>query len=565
MKLFRWTLLLGVAVFLGACGGNTKTSATVVLEAPAEVAKDTVVNLKATVTGATATTVDFVIKDGAVVKEGVTANADGSFSAVSAPIAAATTFVAIAKDASGEIGRSEAKEVKISVAATKPVATAKSVTTLVGVNVIGGTPTNIPAGPATDGASVGKLAVPAGATAQLVAASAVNGAATVAPDGSFSFEPVAAGDASFKYEVVLAGVKSDPATISIAVKALPDNTKIVTDIAQLLTETSAASTTQTIILGGSITCLSDNDTTASNGEYCFELKPNQRLVGSGVIGTGTDSVTLTNPNAKLIVNLTNAGNAITGIKLAKGVTVEGLEISGTPGQLYTAIRGIDSDFVASTDADLVTVKNVKIIGPTLNNPIGFTLTAQDATYNLLLDGLVVEKATKTSGFPAFKNLTIRNSTFNLEVPTGNGIFLQSEGTSTVTFENVTVNSSIAAGTLSAINFTQADGDEVMTISVKDTTVTFTDDGDTATPFELGDVTAFNFTFGFNPLANPANPLPTPTSVAMDILTAQSTGNTTNATSEVKYEVTEAGSNPTDPDVVIDGYIEGTPASVFVTR
>jgi hypothetical protein len=100
----------------------------------------------------------------------------------------------------------------------------------------------------------------------------------------------------------------------------------------------------------------------------------------------------------------------------------------------------------------------------------------------------------------------------------------------------------------------------MTVTVKDTAVTFTDDSNDATPFDLGAAVAFNFTYGAAVTTPPADG-------RLNILTDASTGNSTNATSgdALKYEVTESATNAAQAADVIKGYIQGTPDFVFETR
>jgi hypothetical protein len=548
MKLFRWTLLLGIAGFLSACGGNDDTLTMTLTPTPAQVASGGTTSLEATFAGDASAVASVEFTQGTTALPTDSTPADG-FKVTSTAISAATTFVATAKDESGATLATD--DVVVTLSPTNPAqpnAEDKTVTTLAGVSVAGGTtPTGL--------AVVTEKLVALNGDARLKG-TATGGEAVVNPDGTFTFTPAAGATAgSFDYEVV-SGALLDTGKVTVTVNALPANTVIVSDLVGLRSATATASTATTIIINGTISCNDDVD--------CIVLQPGQRLVGAGVI----DGVTLGGA-AKL--DLTSADpetpvpndNNITGIKLAKGVIVEGLEISGR--DIYTAIRGeavgfLDPGETPNEATQLVTIKNVKIVGPTSNSPIAFSETTQDSIYFMVIDNLTVENASRSATFVDFRELTITNSTFNFNLASGNGLSLISEGMSELTLDKVTVNSSVAAGALSAIRVTQADDNEVMTVTVKDTAVNFTNDTDDTTPFDLAAAVAFNFTYG-------ANVTPAPEDGRLNILTAASTGNTTNATSgdAVQYEVTEDATNPAEPDAVITGYIQGTPATVFETR
>jgi hypothetical protein len=556
MNLFRRTILLAAVVFLAACGSDTQPTVTVTLEAPAEVQQNTSVNLKATVIGATAATVDFVIQDGAAVEEGVTASEDGTFSAVSDPISAPTTFVAIARDADGEIGRSEPKEVNIAAAPapTKPVATPKTVTTLAGVAVVGGTPT--PA-PTTLAATTEKLAVPAGATAQVVAGSARGGEATVQSDGSFTFVPSGEAAASFQYEVVLAGVKSDPATVSITVKPLPANTVLIrgesaTSLDDLRAATALASSTTTIMISGTIPCDDEAD--------CVVLKPNQRLVGAGVVdGVTLEGIARIDVTSAQPEDTPPGNNDSTAITLAAGVTVEGIEVSGR--DIFSAILGSSLNLVepGTGDPSTVTIRSVTVSDQTSNRPLRIGGSV-GSLYNLVVDKLTVRNAAVTFGFGTFETLTftdseiefaatvqdIEGSTF---VTASKGLSIISEGTATVLLDDVDVRSATARETFTPIFLAHGSAGGTVTVTVTNSDVTFPG----ATPTQLAEAASFGFDY-----ENSEDP---PRGGMIDIQTEGSTNNSSEGGGIVTY-LAEA---PNTPATKIRGHIQGTPADVFIVR
>jgi hypothetical protein len=503
MTIFRWTCLFSIlVVLLSACGGTTAPTAKLTLTANlSQVASGGKVVLTALPENVT----DVVSVEFAVVGQAAfftDTKADDGFSAESAALSADTTFAATAKRSTSEVVSSNTVLVKVTAASSQPNAENKAVTTLAGVQVVfGGTPEGLAV--VTD-----KLVVQNG-TPKLKAAT--GGVATLESDGTFTFTPDGtANPASFEYEVV-SGAVSDTGKVTITIKDLPANTKIINTLAGLTAETGAASITQTMIVSGTITCNADQD--PSSAANCVVLKPNQKLIGAGVIEgvtlAGTAKIDATFPGEE---GLDSNANNLTVVELAPDSTVEGIEISGR--DIYTAING-----VATTLSGTLTIKNVKIVGPTSNAPFAIRFLEGSTTgeyYSLNIDGLTVTDATKRMGVAAFKDLTFKNSSIAMNIP-GEvaGFVIQAEGNATAVVEGIKITSAIASETFAPLKFGQASGSNIFTVSVKNTDVAFAG----ATDTELASANAFYFDYG--------NTSPSLSSkIAID--TVASTGNTSNS-------------------------------------
>lgn len=525
-----WLMLC--LVFLGACNNGTTTpTAKLTLTAnPTQVTSSGTTTLTATIDeGAeNVTLVEFAVKDQAAFS--TDDNAEGGYTAASAALSADTTFVATAKDEDGTtLGTSETS-VTVTAAPAQPNAEPKTVTTLAGVQVVGG---RAPTGLAV---RTERLVVENG-TAQLKG-TATGGTATVAANGNFTFTPDSgATSGSFEYEVVsdVAGTVPDSALVTINMTALPAGTLI----ADTLDEINNAPAAATILWAGEITCIEDEDDDL-NEAHCVLLKANQKLLGTGVVA----GVTVTNPSAKLIINLTDGSitGAITGIKLANGVTIEGLEISGEAAEFYTGISG-----KAVNLSGTITLKNVSIVGPTLNAPftVRFDGDGGDAFgsyYTLNVDGLSVTNATNPIGINAFSSLEFKNSTIGMNIDYAPsvrefGISFHAYGDATAVVDNLDVSSSTGDANFSPVKFAQSSGGGVYNFTLSNTDVNFAQGVDLAT------ANAF--------FVNHGNPQTPGGKIIMN--TANSKGNTTNSTAPDKAKFIASGQASTAP--WIEGQLE----------
>lgn len=534
MTTFKWTALgLALVILLSACGGTPSPTVKLTLApSKAQVASGEKVTLKVTVDegAAKVATVDFAIKDVTPFAKDVAAAPDGTYSKESPAINANTTFVATAKDAGGAVLATAEAAVTVN-AVPQPNAEPKTVTTLATVAVAGGT---TPTGLAV---TTEKLVVQNG-TAKLKGA-ATGGTAVVNGDGTFTFTPAdGATSGSFDYEVV-SGALSDTAKVTVTIKALPANTVIVSDLAGLTAATATGSTATTIIVNGTITC---------GPADCVSLQPGQKLVGAGVV----DGVTLSGV-AKLVATVSAdestppENNNITVIKLAADSTVEGIEISGR--DIFTAIVGqaVELRKAGSPAADpvpsTVTIKNVKIVGPTSNAPLSIKFSGPpaeefEAYYDLNIDGLTVtDVAANPVGISAFSSLVFKNSNIaiNASASGTTGISLRAySGPTTATVENVTITSAKGGADFSPLEIGQSSAGGVLTATVKDTSVTFADDID-----KQNGAFPFYFNFGNN---NPGSG---------KIIVENSTGNTSNTTSPDPVRLT-GGAAKIDGEIEING-------------
>jgi hypothetical protein len=301
---------------------------------------------------------------------------------------------------------------------------------------------------------------------------------------------------------------------------VPATTAIVGTFAELKTATATASTVETIILAGTIVCEEDP---------CAGLEVGQKLLGSGTVA----GLTLVNPGAKL--DATRAGdestppedNNITVVELAANSSVEDLEISGR--DMFTAINGVavnlrePSSSVDDPVPSAVSLKNVNIVGATSNAPFSIKFTgppaeAFEAYYDLDIDGLTITNvAANPVGISAFSSLELRNSTIAIDASVlgQTGITVRAySGPATAVIENLTVTSAKGAPDFSPLEIGQSSAGGVFTATLKDTTVTFADGIDLQ-----NDAFPFYFNFG--------NSSPGDGKI---VITAESTGNTSNTTS-----------------------------------
>jgi hypothetical protein len=537
MRKVQWPFLFALLVLLvSACGTppepTTPTAKLTLAANPSSVVSGNTVTLTATIDeGAeNVASVEFAINQDVFFTDD---NAEGGYTAVSAPLTTNTTFVAIAKNTEGTVlGTSNEASVTVTAPPLQPNAEAKTVTTLAGVAVAGGTtPTGI-------AVTTEKLVVQNGSAR--LKGSATGGTAVVNADGTFSFTPASGATAgSFEYEV-FSGTLVDSALVTFNITPLPANAVIVNDLASLTAATAPAATTQTIIVAGTVTCEADQDPTAEVN--CVVLKTDQTLLGSGTVA----GIALTNPNAKLTINLPGTNtDAITGIKLASGVTIEGLEISGEGTELFTAIVGQASELrepgspAADPVPSTVTIKNVRIVGPTANAPFSIKFSGPpaeefEAYYNLNIDGLTVtDVAANPIGISAFSSLEFRNSNIAISASASGetGVSVRAySGPTTAIIDNVTITSAKGGASFSPLEVGQSSAGGILTVTVKNSTVTFADEIDKQTA-------AFPFYFNFG------NPSP---GAGKIVISAESTGNTSNTTSSDPIRWTGAA-----------GKIEGT--------
>ncbi len=528
----KWTFFI-LLIFLSACGGGgTTPSAKLTLAATLNGAN---VDLKATITeGATnVATVDFAVEGGAVVKAGVKASSEGSYSSSTPAPTKDTVFVATAKNAEGTTVGSAKQTFKASTA--RPNAENKEVTTLAGIPVVGGTATEL-------AVVTGKLVAENG-TPEKVAGSEVGGVATLTDnEGSFTFTPDDgfAGAASFKYKVV-SGASSDEGTVTVTVTPLPADTKIAKTLADLEDATLPTSSVKTILVSGTITC---------GPQDCIQLKGGQKLLGTGVIeGVTLAGVAKLDATVSVAESIPPTENNITVIKLAPNSSVEGIEISGR--DIFSAISGQAVELrQPGSPADnptpsTVTIKNVKIVGPTSDAPFTIRFTGPtageefEAYYDLNIDGLTVtEVGTKSIGIVAFSSLEFKNSTIAISASgtAETGVTVRAySGPVTATIETVTFTSAKGGAAFSPLEVAQNSGGGVLEVTVKDTTVTFAD--------EVDKLNAFPFYFNFgNPGAG----------AGKIVINTASTGNTSNTTSpdSVRW------SNPEQIEGTIE--VNGTP-------
>jgi Bacterial Ig domain len=527
MMKFQWMFVISiVGLLLSACGGTTTPTAKLTLTPnPSQVTSGGKTTLTATIDegAANVASVEFAVKDqDAFATDN---NAEGGYTAESAALNANTTFVATAKNAAGTVLGTSETSVTVTAAPPQPNAEAKTVTTLAGVQVVGG---GIPTGLAV---TTGKLVVQNG-TARLKG-TAAGGTADVKADGTFTFTPdSAATSGSFDYEV-FSGTLVDVAKVTINITALPTGTVI----ARALDDINNAPAATTILWAGEITCTDDKDTDPLEA-HCILLKANQKLLGTGEVA----GVTVTNPNAKLLINLADGSptGAITGIKLANGVTLEGLEISGEAAEFYTAISGR-----AINLSGTITIKNVKIVGPTLNAPFAIRFEDGDtfgAYYILNVDGLTVTNATHPMGLSAFSSLEFKNSTISMNIEYALsvrefGISFHAYGDATAVVDKLKVSSSTGSADFAPVKFAQSSGNGVYTFTLSNTDVNFAQGVDLAT------ANAFFVNHG-----NPQTP-----GGKIVINTANSKGNTTNSTASDKAKFIASGQATLAP--WIEGQLE----------
>jgi Bacterial Ig domain len=525
MMKFKWTFVVsGLVLLLSACGGTTTPTAKLILTAnPPQVASGFNVTLTATIDeGAeNVALVEFAVKDQPAFF--TDDNAEGGYTAESATLTANTTFVAVAKDAAGTTLGSSETSVTVTAAPPQPNAEAKTVTTLAGVQVVGGgTPTGL-------AVTTEKLVAQNGSAR--LKGTATGGAAVVNADGTFTFTPDAgATSGSFDYEV-FSGTLVDAAKVTINITALPADTRLVSSLAELTTALDDVAV-KTIIIKGTIGCNIDN---------CIRFKAGQTLTGSATVA----GVAVTNPGAK--IDVTVAGdepadptqNNITAIVLAANTKVEGIEISGR--DIYTAINGVAVDLREPTspaDAPVpstVNVKNIKIVGPTSNRPFAIRFSgppteAFGSYYILKVDGLNVTGATNVIGISAFSELEFKNSSVAMNIdfvadPAKEfGISFHAYGNATAVVDKLKVTSSTGSANFSPVNFVQSSGGGVYNITLSNTNVNF------AQGVDLTTANAFFVNHG-----NPQTP-----GGKIVINTANSKGNTTNSTAPDKAKFTVTG-------------------------
>jgi hypothetical protein len=530
MMKFQWMFVISiVGLLLSACGGTTTPTAKLTLTPnPSQVTSGGKTTLTATIDegAANVASVEFAVKDqDAFATDN---NAEGGYTAESAALNANTTFVATAKNAAGTVLGTSETSVTVTAAPPQPNAEAKTVTTLAGVQVVGG---GIPTGLAV---TTGKLVVQNG-TARLKG-TATGGTADVKADGTFTFTPdSAATSGSFDYEV-FSGTLVDVAKVTINITALPTGTVI----ARALDDINNAPAAATILWAGEITCTEDKDADLSEA-HCILLKANQKLLGTGEVA----GVTVTNPNAKLLINLADGSptGAITGIKLANGVTIEGIEISGEAAEFYTGINGR-----AVNLSGTITIKNVKIVGPTLNAPFtvrfseGSTGVPGDAFgsyYTLNVDGLNITNATNPIGINAFSALEFKNSSIsmNVELVKQFGLDFHAYGDATAIVDNVDVTSATGGSDFAPMKFSQNSGGGVYNFTASNNKVTF------GNGVNLAEAVAYFVNHG-----NPQTP-----GGKIVINTANSKGNTTNSTALDKAKFTVTGQASLAP--WIEGQLE----------
>ena len=546
MKFQKVCWLMALLVVLSACNRNTITPTVELTLAPSssEVTNGETVTLTATIDEGTedVALVEFAVKDGDVISSDD--GADGSYTAVSAALDEATTFVATAKDENGTtLGESNEATVTVSAAPLQANAEDKQVTTLENVQVVGGgTPTGL--------AVTTEALVAENGEAEIVEGSEENGVATVEDDGTFTFTPTAdfSGEASFSYRVV-DGANSDEATVTVTVTALPDNTTIASTLAEI----NGAPEAETILWAGEITCDSDND--PSGEANCVLLKANQQLLGGGEVA----GVVVNNPNAKLVIDLPDGSvtGSITGIKLASGVTVEGLEISGVADEFYTAISGSVADFDTNPAPDVitpssVTLRDVTIIGPTSNAPLTMRLNGAPlgSYYDLTIDGLEVTGIDRAIGLTAFNTLTFTNSVVAMNITSNTrGLIINAEGESTAVIDNVDISSEVASETFTPMFIVNGSGGGVLGVTVKNSDITFPG----ATSEQLSGARSFGFDY--------ENSEAPPRGGRIEINTPESVNNTSEANGAVTYEA----ESPNTAADKITGYIQGNKPLVFIER
>ena len=525
MRFQKVCWLIALLVFLSACNRNTTTPTVELTLTPSssEVTSGDTVTLTATIDeGAEdVALVEFAVKDGDVISSDD--GADGSYTAVSAALDEATTFVATAKDENGTtLGESNEATVTVSAAPLQANAEDKQVTTLENVQVVGGgTPTGL--------AVTTEALVAENGDAEIVEGSEENGVATVEDDGTFT--------------------NSDEATVTVTVTALPDNTTIASTLAEI----NGAPEAETILWAGEITCDSDND--PSGEANCVLLKANQQLLGGGEVA----GVVVNNPNAKLVIDLPDGSvtGSITGIKLASGVTVEGLEISGVADEFYTAIGGSVADFDTNPAPDAitpssVTLRDVTIIGPTSNAPLTMRLNGAPlgSYYDLTIDGLEVTGIDRAIGLTAFNTLTFTNSVVAMNITSNTrGLIINAEGESTAVIDNVDISSEVASETFTPMFIVNGSGGGVLGVTVKNSDITFPG----ATSEQLSGARSFGFDY--------ENSEAPPRGGRIEINTPESTNNTSEANGAVTYEA----ESPNTAADKITGYIQGNKPLVFIER
>jgi Bacterial Ig domain len=522
MMKFKWTFVVSTFVLLlSACGGTTTPTAKLTLTPnPSQVTSGGKTTLTATIDegAANVASVEFAIKDQTAFFTDDTA--EGGYTADSDPLTANTTFVATAKDAAGKILGTSETSVTVTAASAQPNADVKTVTTLAGVQVVGGgTPTGL-------AVTTEKLVVQNG-EARLKQGTEKGGKAAVNKDGTFTFTPDAgATEGSFEYEV-FSSTLVDAAKVTINITALPADTRLVSSLAELTTALDDVAV-KTIIVKGTIGCNIDN---------CIRFKAGQTLTGSATVA----GVVVTNPGAK--IDVTVAGdeptdptqNNITAIVLAANAKVEGIEISGR--DIYTAINGRAIDLSGT-----LTIKNVKIVGPTSNAPFAIRFEDGDAFgayYALNVDGLTVTNATYPMGLSAFSSLEFKNSSVAMNIAYAPsvrefGISFHAYGDATVVVDKLKVTSSTGSADFSPVKFAQSSGGGIYNIMMSNTDVNFAQGVDLAT------ANAFFVNHG-----NPQTP-----GGKIVINTANSKGNTTNSTAPDKVKVTVTG------QTVLAPWIEG---------
>lgn len=513
MKTLRWLILALALGLLSACGDNTPGLTMTLTANPTEVASGATTALEATFTGDSGdvATVEFAIKDSETAFTTDDTPADG-FTATSPAVSVATTFVARAKDASGaELATAEAP---VTTTGPQPRAADKAVTTLAGVPVVGG-------GTATGLAVTTDKLVFENGTPQKVAGSETGGVAVVEANGNFTFTPADGftGAASFKYSVGTA-----EGTVTVTVNALPDNTVVARSLQDLNDATSPTSTVTTIILGDMIVC---------DADPCIRLKTGQTLQGSGTVA----GVSLSNPNAKLDANRSDAGELTTVIELAPDTTVEGLEISGE--DLFSGIRGRDVDLSGT-----INIKDVTLVGPATNALL--TIRHEDGTafgsfYTLNVEGLTVTGANRPIGVSGFSSLNFKDSTVGIDITYAPnsaefGLSFHAYGDATAVVENIDVVSEQGNPEFAPMKFAQSSGGGVYNLTVANNDVSFADGVDLAT------VNAYFFNYG--------NTSPTTGKI---VLNAASTGNTTEASSTGATRFSVTGGAPVSSR--IEGQVE----------
>jgi hypothetical protein len=515
MKFHKTGWLALCLVFLSACnnGTDTPTAELTLTPSSSQVTSGSTVTLTATITeGAeNVALVEFSVKDGDVISSDD--GSDGSYSAESAALSVNTTFVATAKDEDSSTLGSAETSVTVTAAPAQANGEDRAVTTLAGVEVVGGgTPTRL-------AVTTEKLVVENG-NAEKVEGSEVGGVATVGADGTFTFTPNAgfSGAASFRYRVEN-DANSDEAIVTVTVNDLPEDTAIVGTLAELVTATGNA-TVETIIIKDAIRCNVDN---------CIRLGEGQTLTASAAVG----GVNVSNPAARIQARVEGdeptepTQNNITVINLGPNTTIEGIEIFGR--DIFTAIVGQASELRQPGSAiddpvpSTVTINDVSIAGSTSNAPLSIKFSGPpteefEAYYDLNIDGLTVtDVAANPVGISAFSSLVLKNSTIAISASaigeTGVSVRAYS-GPTTATIENVTITSAKGGAVFSPLEIGQSSASGVLTTVVKNTAITFADGIDLANA-------AFPFYFNFGN-TNPGD--------GKIIISVESTGNTSNTTS-----------------------------------